>query len=558
MVRQSFRGGNAFVPRLSESPDPAFTYVPGLTFLQDVGGEWAPYMLLSDESFFASNGGVRWSTSSEGSIYGVYFGVLLDPRVALRSATTPEITGEETIDGLAYLIVSAGLDVKAILDRAPPEQPYIDITLRFPYPEGADAEELRALGYEVLGSSHLDSAVWEAFKGPYHLSFSAQGDRRGQPRDQWNVYGSVIVQGAAELESSAEQEIRAALEAFGADPDLIKDARIRPVVQDTYESLRQQWEGIKVRLWLDVETGLVRRMAFGLGPSGGEWVIGFWGYGDDIELQTPTDVMDARRIDALKRIARSNSDAVLKALNHHEMQHGRYPDTLTPETVRDALEDLGIAWPTNPFSGVPVRHAPDSPGDFEYTSYGNAYRLRTYGWDLGLGTTWSELAPMPTVKEAPDTDTLEEGLADVRSADFPVFWLGLEFSASVQNGVKLSSRTLTEAAACPPEPACIWPVHLGYRPGDFGIAELVLLQRSRGESEAPEGEQVQIAGQEATVLIKEEPLSFPGLSGWRATVWLPESVIRVAATVHPENPDWNRFNSEPGLAAVVRLLTELQ
>ena len=52
---------------------------------------------------------------------------------------------------------------------------------------------------------------------------------------------------------------------YGADPDLIEDARIRPVVQDTYESLRQQWEGIKVRLWLDVETGLVRRMAFGLG-----------------------------------------------------------------------------------------------------------------------------------------------------------------------------------------------------------------------------------------------------------------------------------------------------
>ena len=531
---------------------------PASRSFRDVGGESAPYMLFSDESFFASNGGVRWSTSSEGSIYGVYFGVLLDPRVALRFATNPETTGEETIGGRTYLILSTDIDAEAILDRAPPNQPYVDITLRFPYPEGADAQGLRALGYEVWGSSLQDSAEWVAFKGPYQLSFSAQGDRRGQPWDQWDVYASVIVQDAAGLESSAEQEIRAALEAYGADPDLIESARIRPVVQDIHESLRQQWEGIKARLWIDAETG--PRAPLGNRPAI-LWrgnVIGFWGYDDDIELQTPTDVMDARRIDALKRIARSNSDAVLKALNHHEMQHGRYPDTLTPETVRDALEDLGIAWPTNPFSGVPVRHAPDSPGDFEYTSYGNAYRLRTYGWDLGLGTTWSELAPMPTVKEAPDTDTLEEGLNDIRSVGFPVLWLGLEFSASVQNGVKLSSRTLTEAAACPPEPACIWPVHLGYRTGDFGTPELVLLQRSRGESEVPEGKQVQIAGQEATVLIKEEPLSLQGLSGWRATVWLPESVIQVAATVHAQNPDWNPFNNERGLATVVRLLTELQ
>ena len=88
-------------------------------------------------------------------------------------------------------------------------------------------------------------------------------------------------------------------------------------------------------------------------------MIGYWGYGDDIELQTPTDVMDARRIDALKRIARSNSDAVLKALNHHEMQHGRYPDDADARDGRgNALEDSrALTWPTNPFSGVPVRHA---------------------------------------------------------------------------------------------------------------------------------------------------------------------------------------------------------
>ena len=555
MERQSFRGAQAFSPSRSGSPEAAFTFAPGLTLLQDLGGEWAPYMLLSDEPFFFSSGGVGWSTWNEGSLYGTYFSVIFDPRVALRFATNPETTGEEIIDGRTYQIVSTGLDVEAILDGAPPEQPYVDVTLRFPYPEGAHARRLEGLGYEVFGSQSRESGAWEAFKGPYQLSFAERGNRSGQPRSEWNVNVSVIVQGASELESSVEQEIRAALEAYGADPDLLEDARVHPVVQDTHESLRQQWEGIEARLWIDVETSLVRRLAFG---SGGEWAIGFWGYGDDIELQVPTDVMDARRVDALERITGSNYDAVVKALQYHETQHGRYPDTLTPETVKDALEALGLTWPTNPFSGAPVRHAPDSAGDFEYTSYGDGFRLRTNGWDLGLGTTWSELAPRTRGEATPEPDLLEQGLDKIRSVDFPVLWLGLEFSPPVQNGVKLSSRALTEAAACPPEPACIWPVHLGYRTGDFGTPELVLLQRSRGESEVPEGEQVQIAGQEATVLIKEEPLPFPGLSGWRATIWLPESVIRVAATVRERDPDWNPFNSEAGLAAAARLLTELE
>ncbi len=392
MDRQSFRGGNAFVPKLSESPDPAFTYVPGLTFLQEVGGDWAPYMLFSDESFFSSHGGVRWSTSSEGSIYGVYFGVLLDPRVALRFATNPETTGEETIGDHTYLVLSTDIDVEAILDRAPPNKPYVDITLRFPYPEGADAQGLRALGYEVRGSSLQDSAEWVAFKGSYQLTFAEQGDRQGQQGGEREVYASVIVEDAAELEPSAEQEIRAALEAYGADPDLIEGARVRPVVQDTREVLRQQWEGIHARLWVDTETGLVRRLAIDLPSFGGGNVIGFWGYENDIEIQIPTDIMDARRADALDGITRINDDILHKALHQHNTEHGRYPEELTPETVRDALEALELSWPTNPFSGAPVRHAPDSAGDFHYAVDGNAmgndYALLAYGWDLVLSNKY--------------------------------------------------------------------------------------------------------------------------------------------------------------------------
>lgn len=554
MERQSFRGGYAFAPWEHEPPDPAFTYAPGLTFLQDTGGEWAPYMLFSEESFFTSNGGVRWSTSSEGegSLYAAYFGVLLDPRVALRSATAPEITGEETIDGRTHLIVSAGLDVGAILHEVPAEQPYVDITLRFPYPEGGDARELEKSGYEVFGSELQDSARWEAFKGPYHLSFVEEGD---------GVYASVIVQGASELESSAEQEIRAALVAYGADPDLMDGARVRSTMHETRETLRQQWQGIEARLWIDAETGLVRRMAFGLGPSAGEWVVGFWGYDDHVELQAPTDVMDARRADALDRITRINDDILHKALHHHEMQHGRYPDTLTPETVRDALEELGLAWPTNPFSGAPSRHAPDSAGDFHYSvdgnDLGNDYALLAYGWDAVLSNRYFQNRVSAGGQATPGTDIVEQELEDVRAVGFPVLWLGPESGASTQGGVTLPALTLTEAAACPPEPACIWPVRLAYGIPESGT-RLILQGRSRSEGDISEGEQARIAGREATVLIKEEPLPFPGLSGWRATIWLPESVVRVAAVVREGGPDWNRFNSEAGLAGATRLLKELQ
>ena len=573
MALQSFRGGYAFGP---SQPESAFTYTPGLTLLQDIGGEWHRYILLSDgaafysgdgarwltspeDSIYYSSDGTRWLTSLEYSIYGVFLSVLTDPRVALRFATNPEITGEEAIDGRTHLIVSTSIDAEAILEMTPPEQPYIRITLRFPYPEGANARELEGLGYEVFGSSLQDSAMWEAFKGPYQLSFEERGNRPGQPRGEWNVYASVIVRDATALEFSAKRELRAALEAYGADPDLIEDAPVRSVVADAREDMGQQLQDVKARLWIDVETGLVRRLAIGRGFSGGESVVGFWGYGDDIQLQIPADVMDARRADALNGIAQGSFSVLSKALQYHETQHVRYPDALTPETVRDALEALGLTWPTNPFNGAPVRHAPGSAGDFDYTGYGDDYALVTYGWDLPLSSRGSRTAGNAGVEETSESNTLEQGLEHVRSVDFPVLWLGLKSAAPAQSGVALPSLTLTEVAACPPEPACIWPVRFDYGTAERGSKLLAFLERPRGEGDVPEGERTQIAGLEATMLITKEPLPYRAeLSVWRATIWLPESVIQVTATTITQDPKGNPFNSELGLTATVRMLMELR
>ena len=265
-----------------------------------MGGERPPFLLLSRGTALSSESGTRWLTSPDNSSSGLFFGVISDPRVALRFPDAPEIVGEEAIDGHTYLVVSTGLDVEALVDTTPPQEPHVRAILSFSYPEGADAQKLEGLGYEVFGYPLEDSAEWEAFKGPYHLSFSERADRPGQPRSEWDVRVTVIVQGITTLEASAKQELRAALAAYGADPDLVENARVMPVAQDASEYMSQQLQEVRVRLWIDEETGLVRRMAIGQGSSNtDEDVVGFWGYGENMQLEAPTQVMDFRRADAL-------------------------------------------------------------------------------------------------------------------------------------------------------------------------------------------------------------------------------------------------------------------
>ena len=554
MDQQSFRGIFVFAP---SRPMPTFTYAPGLTLLQDMGGEWPPFLLLSRGTALSSESGTRWLTSPDNSSSGLFFGVISDPRVALRFPDAPEIVGEEAIDGHTYLVVSTGLDVEALVDTTPPQEPHVRAILSFSYPEGADAQKLEGLAYEVFGYPLEDSAEWEAFKGPYHLSFSERADRPGQPRSEWDVRVTVIFQGITTLEASAKQELRAALAAYGADPDLVENARVMPVAQDASEYMSQQLQEVRVRLWIDEETGLVRRMAIGQGSSNtDEGVVGFWGYGENMQLEAPTQVMDFRRADALDGVAQRGFHALNEALQYYEEQHGRYPDALTPESVGDALEALRLVWPINPFSGAPMHYAPDSPGNYSYTSYGNDYTLQVQGWDHPVTF---RTAVSGETGDAPKADTLEEDLDYVRSLDFPVFWLGLKSGALAQGEAALPPLTLTEAVACPPEPACIWPVRFVYGTAEHGSRLLSFLEIPRGASDSPEGEQMEIAGLHATVAISKEPLpARADLSVWQATVWLPVSVIRVVATTITEDPEGNPFNSELGLTATLSLLMELR
>ena len=551
MDRQSFRGSFAFAPF---RPAPIFTYAPGLALLQDMGGDWPPFLLISNGTALSSESGTRWLTSPDNSSSGLFFGVISDPRVALRFPHAPEIVGEEAIEGRTYLVVSTGLDVETLLEATLPQEPHVRAILSFPYPQEANAENLEALGYEVFGYQLQDSAEWEAFKGSYQISFSERADRPGQPRNEWDVRVTAIVQGITTLEASAKQELRAALEAYGAHPNLVEDARIMPIAQDAREYMSQQLQEVRVRLWIDPQSGLVRRVA--IGPSFSdtdEVVVGFWGYDDDIQLQAPTEVIEFRRAEALNGVAQRGSHALNEALRRYEEQHGRYPEALTPEMVGDAL---GLAWPTNPFSGAPMRHAPDSPGDYSYTSYGNDYTLQVQGWDHPVT---SRTAVSGETEDTPKAATPEEDLDYIRSLDFPVFWLRLQSGAPEQGESALPTLTLTEAVACPPEPACIWPVKLVYGTQEHGSRLLSFLERPRVDSDTPEGEQMEIAGLQATVVISKEPL--PGradLSVWQATVWLPESVIRVAATTITDDPAGNPFNSELGLTAAVQLLVEMR
>ena len=86
--------------------------------------------------------------------------------------------------------------------------------------------------------------------------------------------------------------------------------------------------------------------------------------------------------------------------------------------------------------------------------------------------------------------------------------------------------------------SCIWPVRFVYGTAEHGSRLLSFLERPRGASNSPEGEQMEIAGLHATVAISKEPLpARADLSVWQATVWLPVSVIRVVATTITEDPE---------------------
>ena len=160
--REELPGSFAFAP---SRPAPVFTYAPGLTLLQDMGGDWPPFLLLSNGTALSSESGTRWLTSPDNSSSGLFFGVISDPRVALRFPDAPEIVGEEAIGDRSYLVVSAGLDVETLLDTTPLLEPHVRVILSFPYPEEANAQELETLGYEVFGYKLQDSASGRRSKG---------------------------------------------------------------------------------------------------------------------------------------------------------------------------------------------------------------------------------------------------------------------------------------------------------------------------------------------------------------------------------------------------------
>ena len=122
-----------------------------------------------------------------------------------------------------------------------------------------------------------------------------------------------------------------------------------------------------------------------------------------------------------------------------------------------------------------MHHAPDSPGNYSYTRYGNDYTLQVQGWDYPVT---SRTAVSGETGDAPKADTLEEDLDYVRSLDFPVFWLGLKSGAPAQGEAALPPLTLTEAVACPPEPACIWPVRFVYGTPEHGFRLLSFLGKA--------------------------------------------------------------------------------
>ncbi len=552
--QRGFRGGPGFSPLRLQ---PSATYAaPDRMLLEGLGGDFSPNLLIVGNEAFFSDDGLQWRTSLEVTSSLLAFSRFSDPRTVLAYARHPELAGEEAIESRQYRIVRVRLDTHASLDALPEPQPLLLVSTTLPTPSGANGQTLEGLGYEVFASRYTDTTTWDALKAAYHISISEFSPRPGAADAARQTTFAATVQGASSLGTEVGQELEDVLKAYGADPAALNTARVTSQVH-TRDEMYRLWDGLAVRLWIDPQTGLLRRMALeGLPQMGEGAVSAFWGFGENTSLEHPGQVMDARKANVLEGVVEQGWQTLTEAAEAYYARNGHYPDELTPETLGSTLDGWGLDWPANPFWGTPMRNAVDSPGDFHYTNYGNTYKLSIYGWDHVLATKLPAPAP-PEPTPTSVEEAIAKGLDQTAALSFPIPWLGPRLALTGDGG--LSPLTLTEAKVCPPERACVWPVLLSYATEGAGFPAggpaVLVYVRGPGRGEEAEGEPVSTAGGDARMRIENRPLPYDVEgSAWQALVWLRKSVARVYVVPLGRTPDRNPFSNESSVGVLVRNL----
>lgn len=373
---------------------------PGQMRLQGPGGrELPPYFLLPDKGIWFSEDGIHWTDNPEAWAGG--FPIIImpqDPRVVLAYALNPhevardllQQRGEEVPEQAR--VIEVHLDGRRFLQKYFQSTAFLKISLsvELPLDHHPDLEALSRLGYKVPTDKGPEMPVIWLAKDNLWVEF-----RKTSPPEEGFVHVEAQVQGADRMTSDLENTFQELLAAYGVDPADWALARLDPQrlnVTPTSE-MEPALHAYYFWLWIELATGRVARMTlfspFGITPL-------TFTYDTPVYLEVPQEALPSWKAKALNEMTESGLQVLGQLVRGYQQKHGRFPETLTPETTQEILEAEKLTWPTNPFTGRPMEEAKQRPGDYTYetTADGKECHLSGYGWDHPAGESYFHPFPL--------------------------------------------------------------------------------------------------------------------------------------------------------------------
>jgi hypothetical protein len=141
---------------------------------------------------------------------------------------------------------------------------------------------------------------------------------------------------------------------------------------------RRRFDGASIRFWIDNLDHRVLQLEF-RPPNVDAGAIRF-DYDTPVTLTDSVESMPMRRADELRREAERNVAPLIVAIRAYRDRAGLYPPSLDPAVLADLTP---VPWPTNPFSGNPMRQEAEGAYEFEYQvkNDGRHMELRLWAWD---------------------------------------------------------------------------------------------------------------------------------------------------------------------------------
>ncbi len=343
-----------------------------LKVIGDGGVDCPHHVLLAGNHVYGSEVGLRWKRDVCREM--VFWRLSIDPRDQLGLAINLLDEGTRTLDGRLHRVITAELDVDrfyaeylpAIQDLLVRVSVRDSLCIRPREASPVDRERLEGLGYRVLEDDM--GPCFDLFKDNVHVEIHS-------------AFMDFRVRGAAYLSQALREDFGAVVEAVGLGRELVNQAEVSASTGGR-ELFLDDYRGRRLRFWIDAETYLASQIESA--GHEGQGALSF-DYRAPVQVEMPTEIMDPAEAQALSNATQDSWKVLWNALEAYVATHdGLHPDELTLESLGEALASQGLSWPTNPFTGEPMRDtAEDSPGDFHYEPAPDRldYRVKVYSWD---------------------------------------------------------------------------------------------------------------------------------------------------------------------------------